>query len=98
MFCEDVFALLDLPAAEFKAMGFKRMRADKYGNIAPGGRHRCSSAPELAGAELIVGKGAFEVEVYDERGTLIVAHGRAWGREADRDRGACNVYHILEVA
>lgn len=43
------------------------------------GRHRYSSAPELAGAELIVGKGAFEVEVYDERGTLVVAHERAWG-------------------
>lgn len=36
LFCEDAFALLallDLPAAEFKAMSFKRMRADKYGNI-----------------------------------------------------------------
>ncbi len=50
LFCEDAFALLallDLPAAEFKAMSFKRMRADKYGNITLDGRHRYSSAPEL---------------------------------------------------
>ena len=89
LFCEDAFALLDLPAAEFRAMSFKRMRADKYGNITLDGRHRYSSAPELGGAELIVGKGAFDVEIYDEQGALVVVHERAWGREADRDRGAC---------
>lgn len=49
-------------------MSFKRMRADKYGSIALDGRHRYSSAPELGGAELIVGKGAFDVEIYDEQG------------------------------
>lgn len=79
LFCEDAFALLDLPAAEFKAMSYKRMRADKYGNITLDGRHRYSSAPELGGAELIVGKGAFDVEIYDEQGELVVAHERAWG-------------------
>lgn len=79
LFCEDAFALLDLPAAEFRAMSFKRMRADKYGNITLNGRHRYSSAPELGGAELIVGKGAFDVEIYDEQGALVVVHERAWG-------------------
>ena len=88
LFCEDAFALLDLPAAEFRAMSFKRMRADKYGNITLDGRHRYSSAPELGGAELIVGKGAFDVEIYDEQGALVVVH-ESLGREADRDRGAC---------
>lgn len=81
LFCEDAFALLDLPTAEFKAMSLKRMRADKYGSIMLDGRRRYFSAPELGGAELIVGKGAFDVEIYDEQGTLVVIRERAWGEK-----------------
>ena len=95
LFCEDVLALLDLPAAEFKAMSFKRMRAGKYGNITSDGRHRYSSAPELGEAELIVGKGAFDVEVYDERGTLIVVHERAWGERPTKTVGSASQLSLL---
>lgn len=79
LFMEDAFALMDLPKAPFRAVSFTRMRADKYGNVLLDGRHRYSSAPEFGSEELIVGKGAFEVEIYDSRGTLIAKHDRAWG-------------------
>lgn len=51
LFCEDAFALLDLPEAEFKAMSFRGC-AGKYGNVTLDGRHRYTSAPELGGAEV----------------------------------------------
>lgn len=79
LFVEDVFALAELPSSPFKAMSYKRMRADKYGNITLDGRHRYSVAPEFGSAELIVGKGAFDVEIYNAEGTLIAVHERAWG-------------------
>lgn len=79
LFMEDTFALADLPTSPFKVMSYKHMRADKYGNITLDGRHRYSSAPEFGSAELIVGKGAFDVEIYDAQGTLITIHERAWG-------------------
>lgn len=79
LFVEDAFALTELPSSPFKAMSYKRMRADKYGNITLDGRHRYSSAPEFGSAELIVGKGAFDVEIYDAEGALIATHERAWG-------------------
>ena len=79
LFVEDAFALAELPSSPFKAMSYKRMRADKYGNVVLDGRHRYSSAPEFGSAELIVGKGAFDVEIYDAEGALIAVHERAWG-------------------
>ncbi len=79
LFCEDEFALLDLPEAPFKVVSWQRMRADKYGNVILDGRHRYSTSPELGSAELIVGKTAFDVEIYDSRGSLLVVHERAWG-------------------
>lgn len=79
LFCEDEFALSDLPADPFRAMTWQRMKADKYGNVVLDGRHRYSTSPEFGSSELIVGKGAFVIEIYDACGNLITTHKRAWG-------------------
>ena len=79
LFMEDRFALLPLPDAPFEAVTWQRMKADKYGNVVLGGRHRCSSAPGLGGCELIVGKCAFDAEVCDSSGTHVATHPRAYG-------------------
>ena len=79
LFMEDRFALLPLPEAPFKAVSWQRTKADKYGNVVLDGRHRYSSAPELGGCELIVGKCAFDVEIYDSAGTHVATHERAYG-------------------
>lgn len=79
LFCEDEFALSPLPAAPFTAVTWQRMRADKYGNVVLDGRHRYSSSPRFASCEMIVGKKAFDVEIYDARGELVAVHPRAFG-------------------
>lgn len=79
LFCEDEFALLEMPEAPFKVVSWQRMRADKHGNVVLDGRHRYSTAPEFGASELIVGKTAFDVEIYDSQGSLLAVHERAWG-------------------
>ena len=79
LFVEDRFALLPLPEAPFKAVTWQRMKADKYGNVVLDGRHRYSSAPELGGRELIVGKCALDVEIYTPDGARVATHRRAYG-------------------
>lgn len=79
LFEEDCFALMPLPPTGFEAVTCRTCRADRYGNVVLDGRHRYSSDPSLAGRELVVGAGAFEVSVFDPKGTLVAAHDRGYG-------------------
>lgn len=80
LFVEDVFALRDLPECEFKAMSFDRMKCDKYGYVCLEGNHRYAVGPAFARRTVIVGRGAFDVEVYDEDGARLCTHKRAYGK------------------
>ena len=71
---------MPLSRARFEAVTYHTCKADKYGNIVLDGRHRYSSDPSLAGQELIVGAGAFEVSVFDPRDTLVATHERGYGK------------------
>lgn len=78
MFVEDAFALRDLPECEFKAMSFDRMKCDKYGYVCLEGNHQYAVEPAFARRTVVVGRGAFDVEVYDENGARLCAHKRAY--------------------
>lgn len=93
LFVEDAFALLPLPEVPFRAVCWQRMKADKYGNVLVDGRHRYSSAPEYGSCELIVGKTAFAVEIYDAAGEHIATHPRAYG-----DRPTASVEPASQLA
>lgn len=95
LFCEDEFALSDLPADPFRAVTWQRMKADKYGNVVLDGRHRYSTSPEFGSSELIVGKGAFAIEIYDVRGNLITTHKRAWGDKPTESIGPASQLALL---
>lgn len=70
---------MPLPPRRLEAVTYSRHVADKYGNVVLDGRHRYSCDPSLAGQELIVGAGAFEVSVFDPRDTLVATHERGYG-------------------
>ena len=64
----------------FVAMSFERMRCDKYGYVCLEGNHRYAIDPAFAQRTVIVGRGAFDVDIYDEDGTLACTHVRAYGK------------------
>ena len=79
LFEEDCFALSPLPDSRFSAVSYTEHKADKYGNVVLDGRHRYSTDPAYANCRLIVGAGAFDVDIYDREGAHIVTHERGWG-------------------
>lgn len=79
LFEEDCFALSPLPDSRFSAVSYTEHKADKYGNVVLDGRHRYSTDPAYANRRLIVGAGAFDVDIYDREGAHIVTHERGWG-------------------
>lgn len=79
LFEEDRFALSPLPDSRFSAVSYTEHKADKYGNVVLDGRHRYSTDPAYANCRLIVGAGAFDVDIYDREGAHIVTHERGWG-------------------
>ncbi len=80
LFVEDRLALAGLPANRFNVVRYERRKANGQGKVQVGGRHMYSSAPELAGCELIIGISAFGIDIYDEGGTLVSSHARAYGK------------------
>lgn len=80
LFAQDRLALMGLPSARFDVVRYERHRADKYGKITLGGNHRYSSDPTYARRELIVGIKATKILLYDNAGTFINEHERAYGK------------------
>ena len=81
LFEEDCFALRPLPKAPFAAVSYSTHKADKYGNVTLDGCHRYSTDPAYGQCELIVGEGAFKVDIYDAGGALIATHPREYGKK-----------------
>ena len=79
LFAEDRAAMAGLPEKPFDVVRYVRPKADKYGKVRIEGKHLYSSDPALAGATLIVGLGATDVRIYDEEGTFVCSHERAYG-------------------
>lgn len=80
LFAEDAFALSELPEDGFATMSFERMRCDKYGYVCLEGNHRYVIGLAAAKRTVIVGRGVFDVDIYDEDGALVCTHARAYGK------------------
>ena len=82
LFEEDRAALSPLPAAPFSCVRWVTRRADKQGTVTVGGPHRYSAGPSLAGREVAVALGAFDVRLVDpSTGEVAAAYEREWGDE-----------------
>jgi transposase len=82
LFKEDLKSFKSLPEKPFSCIRYEIYKADKTGNICVGGKHRYSAAPELYGHELVVGFGAYAVQILDERGNIIATHPRLYGESS----------------
>lgn len=82
LFEDDRAALLPLPAAPFACVRWERgtRRASKQGDVTVGGAHRYNAGPALAGREVAVGLGAFDVTLVDpSTGEVVATYPREWG-------------------
>lgn len=79
LFNEDRNALRPLPAKPFQTCRYERVKTDGYGKVCLEGNHWYSTAPEMAGQELVVRIGAHYVEPLDLNGAAITRHRRRFG-------------------
>jgi len=79
LFMGDRLALSDLPTTEFQVMRYITAKTDKKGRICLEAKHWYSVDPSLALRDVIVGLGAFDVEIYTTEGKHIVTHPRSYG-------------------
>lgn len=79
LFVEDVLALREMPQTDFSVVSYKPARCDKYGYVCLGGNHRYAADPSLAGCDIIVGRRAFNIDIYTEEGEMVATHSRAYG-------------------
>lgn len=78
-FEEDAAAMLAPPGRPFRCVGHVTRGADEEGRVRADGRHWRSTAPELAGSELVLGLWATGAAVADASGRRVAGHGRAYG-------------------
>ena len=78
LFGEDSIALRPLPEKTFSCIRYERYKTDKQGNIVIGGKHRYSTDATFCYQEIIIGFGAFTVEIYDSRGNAVAVHKRLY--------------------
>jgi len=83
LFGTDVCALRPLPEKVFSCVRYESYKADKQGNICIGGKHRYSTDAAFCSHEMIVGIGAFTVEIYDSKGNAVAFHKRLYSDGPD---------------
>lgn len=79
LFEEDRAAMSPLPGAPFSCVAWVTRKCDAQGCFKAGGDHRYSAGPALAGAEVAVAMGAFEVTVVGPGGEVAATYERMWG-------------------
>ena len=82
LFQEEQQSLKPLPSYPFNVCRFMYVTADSYGKVRLDSHHFYSTCPEFGETEVLVGINAHTIEIYDERGALVVTHRRRFG--ADR--------------
>lgn len=80
LFVEDACALRGLPEDVFNVVSFENMKCDKYGYVVLEGNHRYAVDPAFAKRGVIVGRRAFDVDIYTEEGEFLCTHSRAYGK------------------
>ena len=80
LFDEDRSVLSPLPEGPFSCVRWSTRRASKQGVVTVGGPHRYSAGPSLAGADVVVAMGAFDVTLADaSTGEVVATYEREWG-------------------
>lgn len=81
LFQDDQRSLKPLPSYPFNVCRFMYVTADSYGKVRLDARHFYSTCPEFGETEVLVGVKAHTIEIYDERGSLVVTHRRRFGED-----------------
>ena len=79
---EDKLEFFKLPKVPFEVYLHEFTKADNYGKVKIGGR-TYSSSPNMAGCQVMVKVGAYDVEILDEQCNKIVRHKRLYGEEKE---------------
>lgn len=95
LFAEDRVALLGLPEHPFEVVRYTAAKADKKGKIQVDGPHRYSTDPALAGRVLTVALGATALKVFDEDGSPVCRHERAYGSAPTDTTDPASQLHLL---
>ena len=82
LFAEDKAALNPLPTVPFEVYRLEKVKANNYGKVTCDGR-RYSSSPALAGHQLWLKAGAFEVSLLDDKYQEIIRHPRLYGKQTE---------------
>jgi len=78
LFWDDMVRLGPLPEKDFSCVRYEKYKTDKQGNICIDGKHRYSTDAAFCGCGMIVGIGAFTVDIYDSRGNAVASHKRLY--------------------
>ena len=81
LFRADKAALLPLPAQKFNVCRYEWLRTDGYGKVCLDSKHYYSTAPELAGQEVLLAIRAHTIEVLQKDGSVLVTHNRIYSDE-----------------
>jgi transposase len=82
LFKEDQSEFLTLPRVPFEVFLHEFAKADNYGKVKFDSR-TYSSSPDMAGCQVIVKVGAYDVDILDTNCNHIAAHKRLYGEEKE---------------
>ena len=82
LFHEDQQELFKLPKVPFEVSLHEFAKADNYGKVKFDGR-TYSTAPSMAGRQVIVKAGAYDIEILDTDYNCIIGHRRLYGEEKE---------------
>ncbi|MDR2572160.1 MAG: IS21 family transposase [Oscillospiraceae bacterium] len=82
LFLEDKSEFSSLPKRPFEVFTAKVVKADKYGKVRYDKR-TYSTSPLMAGREVVVKAGAYDIETFDTDGKHIINHGRLYGKNME---------------
>lgn len=82
LFIEDKIEFFELPKVPFEVYLHEFAKTDNYGKVKFDGK-TYSTSPSMAGRQVMVKAGAYEVEMLDEDYNQIVRHKRLYGEEKE---------------
>src|SRR5690606_37542526 len=82
LFMEDKQEFFKLPDAPFQVYRHEFAKADNYGKIKFDSR-TYSTSPSMAGSQVIVKVGAYDLEILDTDHRVVVRHNRLYGEQKE---------------
>lgn len=95
LFVEDRFAMQGLPTKPFEVVRYAKRVANKKGKVQVDGPHLYSTDPAFAGHEMLVAIGATEIRIFDDQGSFVCRHPRAYGSAPTDSSDPGSQLHLL---